>query len=141
MARVKAKSHVHKYRLVPMNTETKVWACGKSECNHYMPPNMQYMVEGKSSECWDCFNVTTMSTDRMQYAILNNEGRMLCDDCITARTENKPRRYNEVPSMGDIVAKTSSPDIDPAEILGEKSAKMTNRKLAALFEEMVKGNK
>lgn len=104
MGSQKAKRHVHKYRLVPMNASQKVWSCALPDCNHYMPPNMAHMIEGKSSECWNCSKATTMTTERMQYSIANNEGRMLCQDCILRQQGLYIAPEEEVPSMDDIVA-------------------------------------
>lgn len=85
MGTQKAKRHTHKYRLVPMNASKKVWACALPDCNHYMPPNMERMIEGKASVCWDCGNETIMSVERMKFAIAENDGLMLCEQCINKR--------------------------------------------------------
>lgn len=85
MGTQKAKRHTHKYRLVPINNSKKVWSCALPDCNHYMPPNMEHMIEGKASECWDCGNTTIMSIARMKYATEHNDGKMLCELCINKR--------------------------------------------------------
>jgi hypothetical protein len=84
MGTQKAKRHTHKYRLVRMGN-TMVWACGQSDCNHYMPPNMEAMVEGKKTECWDCGKETIMSVERMEFGMDMNEGRVLCENCMNKR--------------------------------------------------------
>ena len=81
----KKNNHTHKYRLTPLGNTTKVWSCGLPNCYHYQPAHMTHMVEGKASECWDCANITVMSADRMKFAIKENEGRILCQDCMDAR--------------------------------------------------------
>ena len=104
MGTQKAKRHTHKYRLVPMNASTKVWACALPDCNHYMPPNMANMIEGKQSECWDCGKSTTMSVDRMKFAIEHNEGMMLCQDCMDKRRGTFIEPIDDIPDMDSIVA-------------------------------------
>lgn len=102
----RTRKHIHKYRLVPMNASQKVWSCALPDCNHYMPPNMQHMIEGKASECWNCGKTTTMSTDRMLFAISRNEGKILCQDCMLRHegTFIEPDPEDFVPTMDDIVA-------------------------------------
>jgi len=106
MGSQKAKRHTHKYRLVPMGS-TRVWSCALPDCNHYMPPNMAQMVEGKASECWECAKTTTMIPDRMKFAIENNEGRMLCQDCINKRKGLYAETEDDVPSIDDVIAQMS----------------------------------
>jgi len=63
-----AKKHIHKYHKVSIGF-TKVWACAMPNCSHYMPHNMEDLVIGKSSFCWNCngpivLDETTMQNDK-----------------------------------------------------------------------------
>lgn len=49
----KAKRHIHKYHRVTL-TFAKVWACALPDCNHFMPKQIEAIVMGKASICWQC---------------------------------------------------------------------------------------
>lgn len=98
----KYSKHTHKYRLVPFGNSIKVWSCGLPDCSHYMPTHMSHMIEGKASECWDCANITVMSSDRMKFAITQNEGKILCQDCIDIR-RGIPIKSNELADIDAII--------------------------------------
>jgi hypothetical protein len=75
MATTKAKRHVHKYYLADLPGFAKVWACALPDCNHYMPPHMERLVNGKHSICWGCGDVLTLNPQNM------DTGKPLCNDC------------------------------------------------------------
>lgn len=76
MSSTKAKRHVHKYYRVTISY-AKTWACGLPDCNHYMPKNMEAMINGKQTLCWQCGEVTLMTPMSMK------EDQPRCDECRT----------------------------------------------------------
>lgn len=58
------KKHVHKYRKAVLYG-TPTWCCSLPDCNHYMPPAMSEMVEGKNSICWGCGKTFVLDTEAM----------------------------------------------------------------------------
>lgn len=60
-----AKKHIHKYHKVNIGY-TKVWACALPNCSHHMPHNMEDLVIGKSSFCWECNNPIVLDEINMQ---------------------------------------------------------------------------
>ena len=67
------KNHTHKYILRPTGSQP-VWACALPDCNHYMPPHLNSLIEGRSSICWEC------------------EDKFILDD--NAMKELRPRCFN-----------------------------------------------
>lgn len=72
---VKAKRHTHKYHLVTTGMG-KLWACALPDCNHYMPPYMQELLEGKGTICWKCNEMTTLNPVNMK------TNKPLCTECM-----------------------------------------------------------
>jgi hypothetical protein len=60
-----AKRHVHKYHQVNI-AGTPTWACGRPDCNHYMPSHMTALVVGKASICWTCANQIILDLENMK---------------------------------------------------------------------------
>lgn len=74
----RSQCQVHKYRLRPFGSNS-VWACGNPNCNHYMPPHLAAMVEGKSSLCNQCGEQFVLTSDSLK------EREPRCDDCRYAQ--------------------------------------------------------
>lgn len=70
----KSSCSVHKYIKRPFGAN-EVWACANPRCNHYMPPHLEAMVEGKTSLCNTCGNPFVLNIDSLK------ESKPRCEDC------------------------------------------------------------
>lgn len=70
----KAKRHTHKYYKVEIGS-SKVWACALGDCNHYMPKNLEKLVVGKLSYCWNCNKEMNLNATNMK------DDKPICIDC------------------------------------------------------------
>lgn len=68
------KNHTHKYQLRATGSQP-VWACALPDCNHYMPPHLNTLIEGRSSICWECDEKFILDIDSMK------EARPRCFTC------------------------------------------------------------
>lgn len=91
------KNHTHKYQLRATSSQP-VWACSLPDCNHYMPPHLNSLIEGRSSICWECDDKFILDIDAMK------EVRPRCFQC-----RSEVSKVVDIPIMSDtIVAKVSS---------------------------------
>jgi hypothetical protein len=94
------KQHTHKYHLV-QTSSFKIWACGRENCNHYMPEHLTKLVEGRQSLCWKCENVLTLTEDNMYMpkpicvACMNK----LADDFLPDLTTPKSTTQSNIQSV------------------------------------------
>lgn len=68
------KNHPHKYIRRDVGNG-KVWACALPDCNHFMPPHLNSLLEGRSAICWGCEEKFTLDSTSLM------EGMPRCDDC------------------------------------------------------------
>lgn len=68
------KNHTHKYQLRATGSQS-VWACALPDCNHYMPPHLSSLVEGRTSICWQCEEKFILDEESMK------ESRPRCFTC------------------------------------------------------------
>lgn len=54
-----SQKHVHKYMQTQLK-HVKVWRCALPDCNHWMPPNLDNLLVGRSSICWGCAEKFTL---------------------------------------------------------------------------------
>lgn len=73
------KNHTHKY-ILRATGSYNVWACALQDCNHFMPPNLTSLVEGRNSYCWECDEKFIMDSDAMR------ESKPRCFDCRSGHT-------------------------------------------------------
>lgn len=66
-----AKKHTHKY----FRGHNELWACGWPDCTHYMPGNVQFMMEGRFSICWICESRMILSRANLKQI------RPICNEC------------------------------------------------------------
>ena len=87
--------HTHKYHRIVLNGYTKVWACARPECNHYMPVHMAGLIPGKLTQCWgiDCENTTIMDPRTMKM------DRPLCPSCDPSYIELDEQDMNKISKM------------------------------------------
>ena len=78
MANTKAKRHIHKYYRGTLGF-TRVWVCALPECNHYMPKNMESMINGKASICWECGEYMVLTPGNMDM------DRPVCNECTLGK--------------------------------------------------------
>jgi hypothetical protein len=72
-----AKKHKrHKYYYVD-----GVWACGLPDCTHFMPHNVEKLVNNRGSYCWSCNAEMTLNPSNMK------ENKPRCDSCTLGITE------------------------------------------------------
>lgn len=73
-----SRRHIHKYYRLKSNG---LWACGLSDCTHYMPDNVKDQVEGRKSICWNCGEEFKLDAQAME------KDRPNCQACdVTMRT-------------------------------------------------------
>ena len=62
------KKHIHKYHKVRVNKHSDeiLWACGQSDCYHFMPKHYEATLPGKATICWECGEVTVLDERNMQ---------------------------------------------------------------------------
>lgn len=70
--RTGAKKHTHMYRKLP----NSIWCCSLPDCTHYLPTNVEWMIEGRVSLCHKCTGKLIMTTDKLK---LPNP---ICDECV-----------------------------------------------------------
>ena len=51
------------------------WACALPDCTHFMPRNVENMVEGKKSICWKCNQIIILDASNMR------DDRPICRTC------------------------------------------------------------
>lgn len=77
----KSKRHIHKYYRTDLQF-TKVWRCALPDCNHYMPPHIAQLVEGRGSICWGCGEIFVLDGHNMK------DDQPQCYDCKPIETSN-----------------------------------------------------
>lgn len=73
-----SKTHIHKYILRNIgskNKPRKVYACGFSDCTHFMPSAS--LVIGKKSICWGCGDEFTIA----RHQIYQKRKKLKCNRC------------------------------------------------------------
>lgn len=63
MARQKISRHIHKYMQTQL-THVTVWRC--ANCNHWMPPYLNGLMEGRKSICWGCGLTFQLDSESLQ---------------------------------------------------------------------------
>lgn len=88
------KNHTHKYQLRPTGSQS-VWACALPDCNHYMPPHLSSLVEGRTSICWQCEEKFILDSDAMK----ENRPRCLeCRDALLINVVSEMITDNHIPA-------------------------------------------
>ena len=81
------RKHVHKYmRRESPNGDFPVWACGLGDCTHFLPRNVDHLIDGRSSICWECGNQFRINRDIINDCLKTIDdgiGFMKCHDCRT----------------------------------------------------------
>jgi len=106
-----AQRHVHKYIWLP----SQIWACALGNCTHYLPRNMEQLIDGRLSICWQCEREMQFGDEQIR---MGRKGQKpICNDCIL-------KNANINPELGDAIEQlitTSNPNnsitkiIDPLE--------------------------
>lgn len=81
MSKQKTPKHIHKYMRTSLK-HVNVWRC--ANCNHWMPPHLDNLIEGRSSICWGCGDTMKLDEDSMKEEM---------PTCIKCRHEES---FNEV---------------------------------------------
>lgn len=64
--------HTHKYIKRELGTKEKpshVYACALPNCTHFMPKNMEGLLIGKTSICWECEAEFPITINQIRKAI------------------------------------------------------------------------
>lgn len=90
------KNHPHKYILRP-TTGVSVWACALPDCNHFMPPHLNSLLEGRAAICWGCEEKFILDSQAMR------ETKPRCIECRTGI---------DVEALADKIESTLTEEID-----------------------------
>jgi hypothetical protein len=81
--------HVHKYmRRCSPNGDFPVWACGHSDCMHFLPRNAENLIKGKDSICCQCGKLYIINSFALDECLENMEGEvgfLKCESCRTPK--------------------------------------------------------
>lgn len=63
------RKHTHKYYRMELDNDsrTRVWACARESCTHYMPKHLERMMLNRKSLCWSCGEEFTLDALAMQF--------------------------------------------------------------------------
>jgi len=81
--------HPHKYSHVKTPIG-KLWVC--SECPHYMPKHMEFLLPGRKATCNICDNVYDFTPEKME------SDQPICDECELARKlriQDREEKYGQ----------------------------------------------
>lgn len=57
--------HTHKYIRAQLRF-AQVWRCADPDCNHWMPPHQEGIMEGRASICWQCGEKFVLDIDALK---------------------------------------------------------------------------
>jgi hypothetical protein len=77
----KRTKHTHKYIYQSLSPFNKGWRCALPHCTHFLPRNVEHMIDGSTSECWSCSEPFMINEDTIKDAIEHNFGMVRCADC------------------------------------------------------------